>query len=111
MDSVIESIPVYLAGFRMTLYLTVVSGLLSLVLGTVLAACRVSPLRSLRGVSTVIVEVARNTPLTLVFIFFVFILVWAEAKFKEEDPRQKRREEEEKRKEEETARRRQFRWR
>ena len=46
-----------------------------------------------------------------VIIFFVFVLIWAEAKFKEEDPRQKKREEEAKRKEEETARRRQFRWR
>jgi glutamate transport system permease protein len=31
-------------------------------------------LRSLRGVGTVVVEVARNTPLTLVFVFFVFVL-------------------------------------
>ena len=41
----------------MTLYLTVVSGVLSLLLGTFLAACRVSPLKSLRTVATVIVEV------------------------------------------------------
>jgi len=74
MESVLESMPEYLAGFRMTLYLTVVSGVLSLFLGTFLAACRVSPLKSLRTVATVIVEVGRNTPLTLVFVFFVFIL-------------------------------------
>ena len=49
-------------------------GLLSLVIGTILAAFRVSPLTSLRRVGSVIVEVARNTPLTLVFVFFVFIL-------------------------------------
>ncbi len=74
MGAVLDSLPEYFAGFRMTLYLTVVSGILSLVLGTILAAFRVSPLRSLRTVASVIVEVARNTPLTLVFIFFVFIL-------------------------------------
>lgn len=74
MDSVLESLPEYLAGFRMTLYLTVVSGALSLVLGTALAAFRVSPLRSLRFVATLAVEAGRNTPLTLVFVFFVFIL-------------------------------------
>jgi len=74
MESVLESMPEYLAGFRMTLYLTVMSGVLSLLLGTFLAACRVSPLKSLRTVATVIVEVGRNTPLTLVFVFFVFIL-------------------------------------
>ncbi len=74
MDSVIEALPVYLDGFRLTLYLAAISGALSLVLGTVLAAFRVSPLRSLRLIGTLVVEVGRNTPLTLVFIFFVFIL-------------------------------------
>lgn len=74
MSAVLDSMPDYLAGFRMTLYLAVVSGVLSLLLGTVLAACRVSPLRSLRTVGTVLVEAGRNTPLTLVFVFFVFIL-------------------------------------
>lgn len=74
MQEVIESLPRYLDGFRMTLYLTVVSGILSLILGTLLAAFRVSPLRSLRSIGTLIVEVGRNTPLTLVFVFFVFIL-------------------------------------
>ncbi len=74
MESVIEAFPQYLAGFRMTLYLTLVAGALSLVVGTVLAAFRVSPLGSLRAVGTVVVEIGRNTPLTLVFVFFVFIL-------------------------------------
>ncbi len=74
MGAVIESLPEYLAGFWMTLYLTVISGALSIVLGTILAAARVSPLRSLRTVSGVMVEIGRNTPLTLVFVFFVFIL-------------------------------------
>lgn len=74
MGAVFENLPAYFAGFRTTFYLTVVSGSLSLLLGTMLAACRVSPLRSLRTVSSVVVEVARNTPLTLVFVFFVFIL-------------------------------------
>ena len=74
MEAVIDNLPAYFAGFRMTLYLTVVSGILALVLGTLLAAFRVSPLRSLRTVSAVAVEIGRNTPLTLVFIFFVFIL-------------------------------------
>lgn len=74
MQAVLDNLPAYLQGFRMTLYLTVVSGAFSLVLGTLLAACRVSPLKSLRLVATAAVELGRNTPLTLVFIFFVFIL-------------------------------------
>jgi glutamate transport system permease protein len=74
MEPLIEALPQLFAGFRMTLLLTVVSGILALVLGTALAACRVSPLRSLRGLATVAVELGRNTPLTLIFVFFVFVL-------------------------------------
>lgn len=74
MDALIESLPRFADGFQVTLLLAVVSGTLSLVLGTVLAALRVTPLRSLRVVATVYVETVRNTPLTLVFIFYVFVL-------------------------------------
>lgn len=74
MDAVLESLPKYWNGFEMTLFLAVVSGALSLVIGTVLAALRVAPLKSLRVFASVYVEIARNTPLTLVFIFVVFVL-------------------------------------
>ncbi|MEP7765258.1 amino acid ABC transporter permease [Sanguibacter sp. 25GB23B1] len=74
MDAVLESLPQYWTGFQMTLFLAVVSGALSLVLGTVLAALRVAPLKSLRVFASIYVEIARNTPLTLVFIFVVFVL-------------------------------------
>src|SRR5687768_9409731 len=62
---------VYLAGFRLILGLTAASALLSLVVGVLLAAMRVSPIPVLRGFATAWVNVFRNTPLTLV-IFFVF---------------------------------------
>lgn len=74
MDAVLESLPTYWAGFQMTLLLAVVSGVLSLVIGTILAALRVAPLKSLRIFASVYVETARNTPLTLVFVFVVFVL-------------------------------------
>ncbi|WP_277212771.1 amino acid ABC transporter permease [Isoptericola croceus] len=74
MDSVIEALPKFWDGFTTTLFLAVVSGVLSLVFGTILATFRVSPLKSLRIVGATLVEIGRNTPLTLVFIFFVFIL-------------------------------------
>lgn len=74
MDAVLESLPKYWNGFEMTLFLAVVSGALSLVIGTVLAALRVAPLKSLRFFASTYVEIARNTPLTLVFIFVVFVL-------------------------------------
>jgi len=59
-------------GFWTTIRLFVVSGVLSLAIGTVLAAFRVSPVPALRGIGTVYVNILRNTPLTLVFAFLVF---------------------------------------
>lgn len=68
-----ENLPTYWGGFLVTLQLTVYSGVLSLAWGLVLAALRVSPVRPLRGVSTLYVEALRNTPLTIVFFFMVFV--------------------------------------
>ena len=45
-----------------------------MLLGTVLAAMRVAPAAALRAVGTTYVEVVRNTPLTIVFFFAVFVL-------------------------------------
>jgi glutamate transport system permease protein len=59
-------------GFWTTIRLFLVSGVLSLVFGTLLAAFRVSPIPALRGVGTAYVNILRNTPLTLVFAFLVF---------------------------------------
>ncbi|TFV63197.1 UNVERIFIED_ORG: amino acid ABC transporter permease [Bacillus sp. AZ43] len=58
--------------FLTTLWLSFLAGLLALVLGTLLAAGRVSPIPPLRGLSTFYVEVFRNTPLTVVFFFLIF---------------------------------------
>jgi glutamate transport system permease protein len=55
-----------------TLGLSLLAGLLALVLGTLLAAMRVSPIPPLRGLATVYVETLRNTPLTVVFFFIIF---------------------------------------
>jgi glutamate transport system permease protein len=72
-DAVIDNLPLYWDGFQMTLRLTLVSAAVALVLGTLLGAFRVSPVPTLRGFGTVYVELLRNTPLTLVFFFFVFV--------------------------------------
>jgi glutamate transport system permease protein len=58
--------------FLTTLSLSLLAGLLALVLGTLLAAARVSPIPPLRGLATFYVEVFRNTPLTVVFFFMIF---------------------------------------
>ncbi len=68
-----DNLPAYLAGFRTTLLLTVVSGLIALAVGLVLAGFRVSPLTPLRALATGYVELLRNTPLTLVFFFLAFV--------------------------------------
>jgi glutamate transport system permease protein len=58
--------------FLTTLGLSALAGLLALVLGTLLAAARVSPILPLRGLATFYVETFRNTPLTVVFFFLIF---------------------------------------
>jgi glutamate transport system permease protein len=73
-DAVLDNLDVYREGFVTTLALTVVATLLALALGTLLAAMRVSPVPTLRAAGTVYVEVVRNTPLTVVFFFAVFVL-------------------------------------
>lgn len=73
MDAVLDNLPLYWEGFRTTLSLTLISATIALVLGTVLGAFRVSPVAPLRWFGTTYVELVRNTPLTLVFIFFVFV--------------------------------------
>ncbi|MDL4818099.1 amino acid ABC transporter permease [Actinomadura opuntiae] len=57
-----------LQGFWATVRLAAASAVLSLVIGTVLASFRVSPVPVLRGVGTVYVNIIRNTPLTLILL-------------------------------------------
>jgi len=72
-DAVLDNTSLYWEGFRTTLALTLISAAIALVLGTVLGAFRVSPVAPLRWFGTTYVELVRNTPLTMVFIFFVFV--------------------------------------
>lgn len=74
MDAIIENLPAFVGGFLMTLRLLVVSGAGALVLGTLVAALRISPIPALRWFATVYTEVLRNTPLTLVLFFCAFVL-------------------------------------
>ncbi len=62
----------FLDSFGQTIMLFLVSGVLSLIVGTVLAAFRVSPVPALRAFGAGYVTLLRNTPLTLVFFFVVF---------------------------------------
>ncbi len=55
--------------FGLTILLTVTAALGSLVIGTVIAVMRVSPVRFLNRVGAFYVNAVRNTPLTLIIVF------------------------------------------
>jgi glutamate transport system permease protein len=73
-DAVLDNLDTYREGFVTTLELSVLSSALALVLGTLLAAMRVSPVPTLRAAGATYIELVRNTPLTVVFFFVVFVL-------------------------------------
>nr|WP_206439704.1 amino acid ABC transporter permease [Streptomyces scabichelini] len=58
-----------LGAFWTTVQLTVLSGVGSLVWGTLLAAMRVSPVPLMRGFGTAYVNIVRNIPLTVIIVF------------------------------------------
>jgi glutamate transport system permease protein len=59
------------SGFRLTVLLTLASFAGALVIGIVVASCRVSPVAPLRAAGTAYVETLRNIPLlALLFLFF-----------------------------------------
>lgn len=81
MSFLADNFPLLRDAFLTTLSLAVLSGLVALVLGTVLAAMRVSPIAALRGLATFYVETFRNTPLTVVFFFLAFGIVYIDLQF------------------------------
>lgn len=74
MDAVLDNLDAYREGFVTTLEVSALSAVLALALGTLLAAMRVSPVPTLRAAGATYVELVRNTPLTVVFFFVVFVL-------------------------------------
>ena len=74
MHVVLDNLGLFWLGFVSTLHLLTVSGIGALVLGTVMASLRVSPFGSFRALSATYTEILRNTPLTLVFFFCIFVL-------------------------------------
>jgi glutamate transport system permease protein len=78
---VFDNLDVYLEGLRTTLALTVLSFGIALIIGTVIAAFRVSPVPPLRAAGTFYVETIRNTPLIVLMVLFFFGLPKAGIKF------------------------------
>ena len=72
MDDVLSNFDLVLRAFWLTIQLLVISGIASLLLGTVLAAMRVGPVSVLAKLGMLYVTLVRNTPLLIIFIF-VFV--------------------------------------
>jgi glutamate transport system permease protein len=80
-DVVFDNLDVFFAGLRTTVSLTLLSYAAALVIGIVVAACRVSPIPPLRFAGAFYVETVRNTPLTVLFVLFFFGLTKVDIKY------------------------------
>jgi glutamate transport system permease protein len=69
---VLDNLPAFLRATRVTAELTLLSFALALVIGTLVAGFRVSPVPPLRWLGTAYVELIRNTPLLVLMFLFVF---------------------------------------
>jgi putative glutamine transport system permease protein len=69
--AVMNNLPLFWEGFRITVLLGVLALLLALVLGVIFAVLRSVPVRPLRAIGTAYVEFFRNTPL-LIQTFFAY---------------------------------------
>ncbi|MFH8792102.1 amino acid ABC transporter permease [Streptomyces sp. NPDC017941] len=74
MDVLLDNLSLFREGFYGTVKLTVVSALVAVVAGVVIAGCRVSPVLPLRIFGTAWVTLLRNTPLTLLFLVAFFVV-------------------------------------
>lgn len=72
MDAITSNLDLFWSGFLRSLTICVVAMIGSLLLGTLIAACRVSPVAPLRWFGTAWVGVVRNCPLTVLLFFFAF---------------------------------------
>lgn len=57
-----------IGAFWVNIQLTIFAGIFAMILGTILAVMRVSPIGSLRAVGAAYVNIVRNTPLTLIIL-------------------------------------------
>lgn len=72
MHDTLTHLPSLLHGLLVTVEMTVLAFVLAVVLGTVMAIFRVSPVAPLRWVGTAFVEFFRNVPLLVLLVLFVF---------------------------------------
>lgn len=72
MSALFDNLDLFARGFWLTLQLCFLSAIGALLIGTIVAVLRISPLPPLRWLGTAYVTVFRNSPLTIVFFMIVF---------------------------------------
>ncbi len=72
MNAVLDNLDLVAKAFGYTVFLFLVSAVLSFALGTLLVTLRVGPVAVLNKVAAVYVTVIRNTPLLIMFMFMQF---------------------------------------
>jgi glutamate transport system permease protein len=72
MEAITDNLDLFGRGILKTLEICLWSGVLALVIGTIIAMFRVSPLLPLRATGTIWVNAIRNCPLTIVLYFLAF---------------------------------------
>lgn len=72
MNVLVDRFDVFASGFWLTLQLCILSAIGALLIGTLMAVLRISPVPPLRAVGTAYVTVFRNVPLTVVLFFTAF---------------------------------------
>ncbi|ASW54122.1 amino acid ABC transporter permease [Plantactinospora sp. KBS50] len=72
MSVLVDRFDVFVGGFWVTLQICVLAAIGALILGTLVAVLRISPIPPLRAVGTAYVTIFRNVPLTVVMFFAAF---------------------------------------
>ncbi len=72
MKAVLDNLPLLIKAFLMTLRLTLIACLFGIVLGLILATCRVSPIRPLRFVAGLYTNFMLNIPIAVWIALFYF---------------------------------------
>jgi His/Glu/Gln/Arg/opine family amino acid ABC transporter permease subunit len=69
---IFEYLPLFLTGLRNTFFISIISIFLSLIVGVLACACRLSGWRLLKWTATAYIELVRSTPLLVQIYFFYF---------------------------------------
>lgn len=72
MNAITDNLPLFIDGILGTLLICALAALGSLVLGALVAICRVSPVPALQRLGAIWVQFIRNCPLTVVLFFMAF---------------------------------------